>query len=207
METIGRVRHAFHVRGKKIKEIARELRLARNTVRGIVRGEETERLYERRAQPLPKLGAFADALERMLEDTSKRPKRERLTFQRMYEELRLSGYQGGYDAVRRYGRAWERRQSAKQAEAYVPLAFAPGEAYQFDWSHECVVIDGVTTMAKVAHVRLCHSRMLFVRAYPRESQEMVFDAHEQAFAFFKGACQRGITRERLSRTINVRVAI
>jgi hypothetical protein len=34
--------------------------------------------------------------------------------------------------------------------------------------------------------------MLFGRAYPRESQEMVFDAHDRAFAFFKGACQRGI---------------
>ncbi len=74
----------------------------------------------------------------------------------------------------------------------MPLLFAPGEAYQFDWSHECVVIDGVTTMAKVAHMRLCHSRMPFVRAYPRERQEMVFDAHEKAFQFFKGACQRGI---------------
>jgi hypothetical protein len=36
---------------------------------------------------------------------------------------------------------------------------------------------------KVAHVRLCDSRMLFVRAYPRETQEMVFDAHIRAFAF------------------------
>ncbi len=106
--------------------------------------------------------------------------------------MRLEGYAGGYDAVRRYGRAWERRHAADKAEAYVPLSFAPGEAYQFDWSHECVVIDGVTTMAKVAHMRLCHSRMLFVRAYPRERQEMVFDAHEKAFQFFKGACQRGI---------------
>ena len=205
VETIGRVRHAFHVKGKTIKQISRELRLARNTVRSMVRGEATERLYERGAQPLPKLGAFADALDQMLADNARRAKRERLTFQRLYEALRLSGYSGGYDAVRRYGRGWERRQSIRQAEAYVPLAFAPGEAYQFDWSHECVVIDGVTTMAKVAHVRLCHSRMLFVRAYPRESQEMVFDAHEQAFAFFKGACQRGIKSERLSRTINVRV--
>ena len=34
--------------------------------------------------------------------------------------------------------------------------------------------------------------MLFVRAYPRETQEMVFDAHDRAFALFKGACQRGI---------------
>ena len=74
----------------------------------------------------------------------------------------------------------------------MPLTFAPGEAYQFDWSHEIVVMDGVTTTVKVAHFRLCHSRMMFVRAYPRETQEMVFDAHERAFAFFKGACGRGV---------------
>ena len=53
-------------------------------------------------------------------------------------------------------------------------------------------MSGVTVTVKVAHVRLCHSRMMFVRAYPRETQEMVFDAHERAFAFFKGACTRGI---------------
>jgi hypothetical protein len=34
--------------------------------------------------------------------------------------------------------------------------------------------------------------MMFVRAYPRETQEMVFDAHERAFLFFGGACTRGI---------------
>ena len=55
------------------------------------------------------------------------------------------------------------------AAAYVPLSFAPGEAYQFDWSHEVVLLSGVTVTVKVAHVRLCHSRMLFVRAYPRET--------------------------------------
>jgi transposase len=74
----------------------------------------------------------------------------------------------------------------------VPLSFAAGEAYQFDWSHEVVLINGTTVTIKVAHVRLCHSRMLFVRAYPRETQEMVFDAHNRAFAFFKGTCTRGI---------------
>jgi transposase len=66
-------------------------------------------------------------------------------------------------------------------------------AYQFDWSHEVVVLSGVTVIVKVAHVRLCHSRMLFVRAYPRETQEMVFDAHDRAFALFKGTCGRGTT--------------
>ena len=192
VETIGRVRHAFLVKGKGIKRIARELRLSRNTVRSIVRGEDTEHRYRRRDQPLPQLGAFSTTLDAMLEENAGRAKRDRLTFQRIYEALRLEGYQGGYDAVRRYGRSWERQHAANAADAYVPLSFAPGEAYQFDWSHECVVIDGVTTIAKVAHMRLCHSRMPFLRAYPREAQEMVFDAHERAFAFFKGACQRGI---------------
>jgi transposase len=55
-----------------------------------------------------------------------------------------------------------------------------------------LLLSGVTVTVKVAHVRLCHSRMLFVRAYPRETQEMVFDAHDRAFVLFKGTCGRGI---------------
>ena len=75
--------------------------------------------------------------------------------------------------MRRYARRWAKQHGQATAAAYVPLSFAPGEAYQFDWSHEVVVLSGVTVIVKVAHVRLCHSRMLFVRAYPRETQEMV----------------------------------
>ena len=91
-------------------------------------------------------------------------------------------------AMRELARSAARR----DGDAYVPLIFAPGEAYQFDWSHEVVLLNGTTVTVKVAHVRLCHSRMFFVRAYPRESQEMVFDAHDRAFAFFEGTCRRGI---------------
>ena len=100
---------------------------------------------------------------------------------------RGQGYEGGYDAMRRYARSWQRDRAATSVDAYVPPSFAPGEAYQFDWSHEIVLINGTTVTVKVAHVRLCHSQMLFVRAYPRETQEMVFDAQDRAFAFFKGA--------------------
>ena len=78
------------------------------------------------------------------------------------------------------------------AQTYAPLAFIPGEAYQFDWSHEFVVLAGVTTKFKVALVRLRHSRMFVVRAYARECQEMVFDAHDRGFRFFCGASRRGI---------------
>ena len=93
---------------------------------------------------------------------------------------------------RRYARRWAKERGQSTAAAYVPLSFAPGEAYQFDWSHEIVLLSGATVIVKAAHVRLCHSRMPFVRVYPRETQEMVFDAHDRAFALFKGACGRGI---------------
>jgi transposase len=128
----------------------------------------------------------------MLEANAQKAARERLTLIRIFEELQGLGFDGSYAAVRRYALRWGEEHSCATAAAYIPLSFAPGEAYQFDWSHEIVVLNGATTTVKVAHVRLCHSRMMFVRAYPRETQEMVFDAHDRAFAFFKGACQRGI---------------
>jgi transposase len=187
VETIAKVRRAHFIQGKGIKTICREFGLSRKVVRKVLRSGATEFRYERHVQPLPKLGRWRDDLDRLLSANEGRAARERLTLIRMFEELRGLGYSGGYDAVRRYAREFQRERSAMSAAAYVPLSFEPGEAYQFDWSHEVVLINGVTVTVKVAHVRLCHSRMLYVRAYPRETQEMVFDAHERSFAFFKGA--------------------
>jgi transposase len=192
VDTIARIRREFFARGRTIKEIVRELHVSRNTVRKVLRSGATEFSYEREVQPLPKLGRWKADLDRILASNEAKQARERLTLIRVFEELRALGYDGGYDAVRRYARGWQRERSSTTADAYVPLSFAPGEAYQFDWSHEVVLINGTTVIVKVAHVRLCHSRMMFARAYPRETQEMVFDAHDRAFAFFKGACTRGI---------------
>ena len=192
VETIGKIRRAYFAQKKSIKAICRELKVSRKVVRKVVRSGAIAFEYERSVQPQPKLGAWKGELDGLLSANEGKSTRERLTLMRVFEELRGLGYQGGYDAVRRYARGWQRERSASMVDAYVPLSFAPGEAYQFDWSHEVVLINGTTVIVKVAHVRLCHSRMPFVRAYPRESQEMVFDAHDRAFAFFKGACSRGI---------------
>ena len=162
--SVGYVEH--FVQGKSIKEIARTLKLSRNTVRKVLRSEDTSFSYERQVQPRPKVGRWKEELDRLLATNSEASARERLTLIRIFEELRGLGYDGGYDAIRRYARSWAKVNAGEMASAFVPLIFAPGEAYQFDWSHEIVVMDGVTTIVKVAHVRLCHSRMMFVRAYP-----------------------------------------
>jgi transposase len=192
VETIAKIRRAYFGQGKPIKAICRELNVSRKVVRKVIRTGVTEFRYERESQPLPKIGPWRERLEALLAANEGKPAREQLTLIRIFEALRGLGYDGSYDAVRRYAKAWRKERGAATAEAYVPLSFAPGEAYQFDWSHEIVVMNGVTVTVKVAHVRLCHSRMLFVRAYPRETQEMVFDAHDRAFGFFRGTCTRGI---------------
>ena len=105
VETIGKVRRAFLVKRRSIERIACELHLARNTVRGIVRGEETERHYVLSDQLLPQLGGFSAALDELLAANIGKAKREQVTFQRMYEELRLTSYfgrehEGGLIAIR-----------------------------------------------------------------------------------------------------------
>jgi transposase len=192
VETVAKIRRLHFVQGLGIKAICRDLGLSRKVVRKVLRSGETEFRYVRTRQPLPRLAAWQAELDRMLNDNAARSARERLTLVRVYEALRGLGYAGGYDAIRRYARGWQASRGVTEAAAFVPLSFAPGEAYQFDWSHEVVLIGGTTVTVKVAHVRLCHSRMMFIRAYPREMQEMVFDAHDRAFAFFRGACTRGI---------------
>ena len=192
VETIAKIRRAYFRQGKAIKAICRELGVSRKVVRKVIRTGATEFRYEREDQPLPRIGRWRDRLEELLSENEAKPSRERLTWIRLFEDLRELGYEGSYDAVRRYARRWTRERGQSTAAAFVPLSFAPGEAYQFDWSHEVVLLDGVTVTVKAAHVRLCHSRMLYVRAYPRETQEMVFDAHDRAFALFKGTCRRGI---------------
>jgi transposase len=192
VETIAKIRRAFFKQGKPIKAICRELGVSRKVVRRVIRSGATEFRYQREDQPLPKIGRWRDTLDQLLAQNEAKSSRERLTLIRLFEELRGRGYDGGYDAVRRYARRWAQERGQATAAAFVPLSFAPGEAYQFDWSHEIVLLSGATVTVKVAHVRLCHSRMLFVRAYPRETQEMVFDAHDRAFALFRGTCGRGI---------------
>ena len=194
VETVAKIRREHFARGKGVKTIAREMGLARNTVRKILRSGDTAPEYERREQPHPKLGPFIERLEALLEANASGARKDRLTLMRITDLLSREGYDGGYDAVRRYAGRWsvQRRGVSSPVEAFVPLSFAPGDAYQFDWSHEQVEIGGTPLTVKVAHVRLCHSRRFYIRAYPRETQEMVFDAHARAFQAFGGVTRRGI---------------
>ena len=84
-----------------------------------------------------------ERLEMALEEDKKLSKRQRRSSIVLFEQLQAEGYTGGYDSVRRYVRGWRKRQSELPAEVFIPLVFDPGEAFQFDWSHELVEIAGM----------------------------------------------------------------
>ena len=140
VETVAKIRRAYFVQGKAIKAICRELNVSRKVVRKILRSEATEFRYRRGEQPMPRLGPWQEALDRLLASNEGKPRRARLTLIRVFEELRGLGYEGGYDEVRRYARGWLRDRATAAVGVFIPLSFAPGEAYQFDWSYEIVLI-------------------------------------------------------------------
>src|SRR3974390_361064 len=106
VETVGRIRREHFIKGKTIREIARDLRVSRNTVRKGLRSGETSFEYGRNVQPRPKLGRWTRELEELLAGNAAKPAREQLTLIRIFEELRGRGYDGGYHAVRRSARRW-----------------------------------------------------------------------------------------------------
>jgi transposase len=186
MDMIAEIRRRRLISKESISSIARDLKLSRPTVRKHCR-TQSEPIYRRRKQPTPMLGAFQETLENWLRTERLLPKAQRRTARRLFEGLQVEGYRGAYDSVQRFVRGWKAvKLGPALTQAFVPLAFAPGEACQFDWSHEQVELAGVMQTIKVAHFRLAFSRQMFVAAYPRETQEMVFDAHNRAFAFFDG---------------------
>lgn len=192
VETIRKVRFAFHQNGLSLREISRKYNLSRNTVRKILRNDIIDQQYVRTVQPMRKLGPFEDRLVSWLETDISKPVSHRRTAQILFEQLQREGFEGGYDSVRRYVKGWKTGNGQGIVNAFIPLAFEAGEAFQFDWSYEQIELGGANVQIKVAHLRLCHSRMPFCVAYTRETLEMVLDAHVRAFEFFGGCCRRGI---------------
>jgi transposase len=190
MESRRKIRVLYRKCGS-IKAVSRRTGVSIQTVRKIVRSDEAlEVSYKRTVQPYRQLENYKDPLEKLLRDNRfAKPKRNG---KMLFEDLRDLGYKGSYSAVNRYIDAWAARSNAAQVDACVPLSFAPGEAYQFDWSKDKVILDDEVVEVKVAHFSLCYSGKKFTYIYPNETQEMVFDAHVRAFEFFGGTPVRGI---------------
>ena len=178
-----------------IREISRRTGLSRNTIRKYLRADIVEPSFRTPTRP-SKLDPFAEKLSGWLITEQRKSRKDRRTAKQMHADLVKLGFDGSYERVAAFVRAWNAdRQHTMQTTGrgtFVPLVFQPGEAFQFDWSEDWAVIGGERVKLQVAHIKLSHSRAFLVRAYLLQTHVMLFDAHWHAFRVFGGIPGRGI---------------
>ena len=143
-----------------------------------------------------KLDPFADRLSAWLKTEANKPRKQKRTVLQLHADLVSLGYGGSYNRVAAFAREWkadrQREMNTTGRGTFVPLTFEPGEAFQFDWSEDWAIIGNERTKLQVAHTKLSYSRAFIVRAYPLQTHEMLFDAHNHAFRVLGGVPRRGI---------------
>src|SRR4249920_2870887 len=219
MKDLGIIRRLYFRDGLSLSEIERRTGLTRKTVRRWLKAAEgTEPKYRRRRPAEDtKIAPFAAQLIPALETDARRPKRDRRTALKLFGELQATGFAGDYSRVTEFVRRWRENGGQALVKAYVPLRFELGEAFQFDWSEERLVIGGVWRKIMAAHLKLCASRAFVLQAYPTQSHEMLFDAHTRSFIALGGVPRRGIydnmktavdkVKKGKGRTVNTRFAV
>ena len=178
-----------------IREICRRTGLSRNTIRKYLRSDTVEPAFKVPDRP-SKLDRFADRLSAWLKTEANKPRKQKRTVLQLHADLVSLGYGGSYNRVAAFAREWkadrQREMNTTGRGTFVPLTFEPGEAFQFDWSEDWAIIGNERTKLQVAHTKLSYSRAFIVRAYPLQTHEMLFDAHNHAFRVLGGVPRRGI---------------
>lgn len=190
MVMYAKIRRMYFREHLTISEIKRRTSLSRNTIKKWIK-EAEEPQYQRRKRD-GKLTAFEPKLIQALETDAHRAKRDRRTGLMLFTAIQKEGYTGCYAQVTEFLRNYRNHAAVTRKSAYVPLKFELGEAFQFDWSEEWLVIGGIHRKLLAAHTKLCASRAFLLSAYPTQSHEMLFDAHTRAFTALGGVPKRGI---------------
>ena len=139
MALLSVIRRWHHRDQLSIREIARRTGLSRNTIRKYLRAGTAEPPFKVPERP-SRLDPFAERLALWLRREMARSRKQKRTVKQLHADLVSLGYNGSYNRVAAFARDWRedyRRQQHKSGRGtFVPLSFAPGEAFQFDWSED-----------------------------------------------------------------------
>lgn len=187
VEYIEKIRRAHFLEHKTARQISRELKISRNTVRKALTSAFVKYTQDK-PRPAPVLDPFKARIDELLIDSSRLPKKQKYTAHRIYEQILSEGYKGAESTIRRYVGQWRREH--KPTDVYLPLEFDPGMDAQVDWGEGTVIMAGEPTIAQLFMMRLCYSRRIFVMAFPFQKQEAFLEGHVQAFHHFGGIPHR-----------------
>ena len=180
----------MRLQGMSQRQIAASLQISRNTVKKYWDGDSVP--WERKAysrEPSVLTEEVMAFVRNCLEEDAHSPKKQHHTAKRIYDRLvEELGFTGGETTVRRL--VSQLRENPQ--EAFVPLAFPPGDAIQIDFGEATVYLSGVKTVVNLFCARLCYSGAPLVLAYRRQNEESFLDALIQVFQHFGGVPKRVI---------------
>ena len=182
------IRIAYFNENKSIRQIAREMHHSPKTIKKALESAEAEAytLSQERASPV--LGPYQAAIEELLAENEKLPRKQRYTTHKMYLAIWKKGYRGSESTVRGY--VAKKRKKKRRPKVYIPLEFDPGSDAQVDWGEAYVDMAGERVKVQIFVMRLNYSRKAFVKAYPAQNQVAFFDGHVRAFHHFQGLPRR-----------------
>ena len=183
-----RMRRAFHLEHKSIRQLAKEEGCSRDTVRRALALDPLKPYQLTRPKPAPVLGPYQLRIEALLRQNEQLPRKQRYTAHRIFEVIREEGYQGSESTVR-HSIARSTRASSTP-DVFLPLEFEPGQDAQVDWGEAQAVIGGQRKTVQVFLMRLCYSRRTFAMTFPTQEQESFLWGHLQAFKHFGGVPHR-----------------
>lgn len=186
MDQVHIVRHKVLVEGRSQRAVARELGLARVTVRKYLDQPIAVRKREGvRRRPVWEL--VSTRVETLLaESVQWTGGKQRLTATRLHEMLIGEGHRVGVTVVKDAVAEWKRR----RREVFVPLTYRPGDLAEVDFFEVLVDIDGQRRKAWLFLMRLMYSGRDFAWIYERQDQISFLDGHVRAFAHFEGVPAR-----------------
>jgi len=100
----------------------------------------------------------------------------------LFRELKLKGYKGSYETVKRFVYPYRE----KQSKACVRFETAPGEQSQVDWGSAWVWLGDAQVKVHFFGLVLGYSRRLYAKGYLNERFVSLVDGHEEAFRWFGG---------------------
>jgi transposase len=177
------IRKLVLVKGWSIREVARQMNVARQTIRKCLKDADPPHYRRSESRPAPAIGPVKGIIDAWLTEDADRPPKQRHTARRIHTRLvEEYNFQGGESTVRRYV-ASER---GSQREVYIPLEFDLGRRAFCDWGQAQAVIDGKEVTIHLFCMRLAGSRDFFVVAFLNERQEAFFEGHRLAFEHWGG---------------------
>lgn len=186
MDLIQVIRWKYYQERLSQRQIAKEMGCSRNTVKKYIHQPEPE--YRRKKKHAAPVREKAEKLVSTVlsEWQNKTTEKQRVTGDRLHEELNSRDCKVGITTVREIFR--ERRR--EEAEVFIPLVHRPGDEAQVDFFEVTVDQAGERRKVWMFLMRLMYSKRDFAWLYEGCTQLAFLDGHVRAFEHFGGVPAR-----------------